>query len=576
MTDAATEPGIAAAAPPDAPPRAPDEQALDPRRWSALAVVLTATFMVLLDISIVNVAIPSIQNNLHASFAQVQFVLAGYALAYAVFLITGGRLGDIYGRRRLFMIGMAGFTVASALCGLAQSPEMLIGSRVLQGFMAALMYPQVLSVIQVSFAPRERAKAFGIFGATIGMAAITGPLMGGLIIRDDVTGNAWRFVFLVNVPIGIVSLLAAYRLLQESRAPHASKLDIPGVFLVTAGMFCLVFPLVQGRELGWPAWAFGMMALSPLVFGTFVVVERRIAAAGGSPLIRLALFSNRAFTLGALGSCLFIAGVPAFFFTIGLTMQIGLGFSPLRAGLTTFPFALASAIASTVSVRLAPRLGNRILYVGCALLVVGMASLALTLHWRGNALNGFDMAPALFINGLGLGAFIAPVLNIVLARVEGRDAGAASGVLTTLQQIGGAMGVAVIGVIFFGLLSSRAPQSADGVTAQLRAGLAAAQPGAPAAGVDAQVATFRDCFVRRVQSADPSETPSGCPAPPSNPTTPTQLAFATAAKDGLGTTFSSSMQLTLVYEIVVFGLTGLLCVLLPSVRRERAAPAAGV
>jgi EmrB/QacA subfamily drug resistance transporter len=548
----------------------PAEQAPDPRRWYALGVVLTATFMVLLDISIVNVAIPAMQSNLHASFAQVQFVVAGYALAYAIFLITGGRLGDIYGRRRLFMLGMAGFTVASALCGLAQSPEMLVASRLLQGLMAALMYPQVLSVIQVSFPPRERGKAFGILGSIIGMAAITGPLLGGLIIRDDVTGQSWRFVFLVNVPVGIVSLVAAWKLLDETRAPYASKLDLPGVAIVTVALFCLVFPLVQGRELGWPAWSFVLIALSPLILGVFALVERRIEARGGFPLVRLTLFRNRAFTVGLLSFVFFFSAIPSFFLILVLTLQLGLQFSALHAGLTTFPFALASAVASVMSVRLAARVGKRVLYIGCALIAVGTAGVALTFHWQGNALTSIELAPALFVAGLGLGCFVAPALNIILAGIQGRDAGAASGVLTTVQQVGAAMGVAVVGVIFFGLLSSRAPESVATVTPQLRADLIAAQPGAPPQVIATQVRTFEDCYVRRAQSPDPTEVPSGCPQPSTGSANPVNAAFATAAEKALGTNFVTALERSLIYQVVVFAITGLLCLLLPSRRREAA------
>jgi MFS family permease len=218
---ATTDPGRAAGGP-------------DPRRWVALAVVLIAGFMQLVDISIVNVAIPSIQRDLDATYSQIQWVLAGYQLAFAVMLITGGRLGDIFGRKRLFMIGMAGFTLASALCGLAQSPEMLIGSRVLQGLMGAIMFPQILSVIQVTFPPQERGTAFGLFGATIGLATITGPLVGGLLIEADLLGLQWRPIFLVNVPIGAAALAVATRYLVESRAPRALRLDLVGVAIVTA------------------------------------------------------------------------------------------------------------------------------------------------------------------------------------------------------------------------------------------------------------------------------------------------------------------------------------------------------
>ncbi|HEY5986103.1 MAG TPA: MFS transporter, partial [Streptosporangiaceae bacterium] len=247
----------------------PSQQDADPRRWVALAVVLIAGFMQLVDISIVNVAIPSIQRDLDTTYAQIQWVLAGYQLAFAVTLITGGRLGDIFGRKRLFMLGMAGFTLASALCGLAQSPGMLIGSRVFQGLMGAVMFPQTLSVIQVTFPPRERGTAFGMFGATIGLATITGPLVGGLLINGDLLGLEWRPIFLVNVPIGVIALAAAARLLHESRAPDAIRTDLVGVGIVSAGLLLLVYPLVQGRDLDWPPWTFISMAAAVPVLAGF-------------------------------------------------------------------------------------------------------------------------------------------------------------------------------------------------------------------------------------------------------------------------------------------------------------------
>jgi len=278
------------------PGRAPG--GADPRRWIALAVVLTAGFMQLVDISIVNVAIPSIQRDLDATYSQIQWVLAGYQLAFAVMLITGGRLGDIYGRKRLFMIGMAGFTLASAFCGLAQNPGMLIGSRVFQGLMGAIMFPQILSVIQVTFPPRERSTAFGMFGATIGLATITGPLVGGLLIDANLLGLEWRPIFLVNVPIGIAALVFAARFLAESKAPRALRLDPVGVAIVTAGLLLLVFPLVQGRDVGWPLWTFLSMAAAVPVLAGFGVYERRKKARDGSPLVDPDLFRQRSFVPG--------------------------------------------------------------------------------------------------------------------------------------------------------------------------------------------------------------------------------------------------------------------------------------
>ena len=548
---------------PTGPPTAPAGDHAgepNPQRWAALGVVLTATFMVLLDISIVNVAIPSIQANLGATFSEVQFVIAGYALAYAVFLITGGRLGDVHGRKRLFMLGMAGFTLASALCGAAQSPIMLVLSRVLQGLMASLMYPQVLSVIQVMFPPRERARAFGTFGATIGMATIAGPLLGGLIIRDDVTGPAWRFVFLVNIPIGIGSLIAAARLLPESRAPRAARLDIPGVAVVTVALLCLVYPLVEGRDLGWPVWAYVLIGISPLVFLAFGLLERRVEARGIAPLVALSLFRQRAFTVGVLGSAAFFSGVPSFFFTLSLTLQLGLHYSALHAGLSTAPFAIASAAGSATSVRLAPRLGRRILFLGSGLLVTGVTLTAVVLHFRGTDLQGWELAVPFVLAGAGLGCFVAPLLTIVLAGVPGRDAGSASGVLTTVQQVGGALGVAIVGVIFFGLLGSRAAGNAAAVSPQLRTDLAAAHvPGQQADGI---VTTFGRCFEARARASDPSVAPPGCPTG-SGPTTPVSAAVSRAAGQALGDDFIQSFIRSLGYIGGAFLAAGLLATRLP-------------
>ena len=585
MTDTTTTTSTTGGAAPPAPQTwagaGTAEAPPDPRRWAALMCVLTAAFMVLLDISIVNVAIPSIQQNLHASFGEVQLVLAGYALAYAILLITGGRLGDIYGRKRLFMTGMGGFVVASALCGLAQSPTMLVTSRVLQGLMAALMYPQVLSVIQVLFPPRERGKAFGIFGAIIGLATISGPLAGGLIIRDDITGSAWRWIFLVNLPIGIASLVAASRLLPESRAPYATHLDLAGVAIVTVGLGLLVFPLVEGRDLGWPAWSLVLLAVSPFVLTAFFLFERRIQSAG-SPLVLLSLFRNRSFTAGWLLSGVFFAGIPSFFFVFSLMMQIGLGFSALHAGLTTIPFSVASAFASAMSVRLAPRLGRNILALGSALLILGMIGLILTLSQGAENVTSIEMTPSLLVSGLGLGTMIAPLLNIILAGVAGREAGSASGLLTTIQQVGGGLGVAVIGVIFFGLLGSRAAGVADTVTPQLQTQVASAVSqapgiGAPAQQIGAQVAAqFRTCFIDRSNEKDPTVAPPSCSS-----TAPQPLAGVVApvvqdaVRLALARNFTGALERTLLFNVGIWAVSFVMVLALPRRVRDPAAAGAG-
>ena len=552
------------------PAPVPATSELDPRRWLALGAVMTALFMVLLDISIVNVAIPAIRSNLAANNADIQFVVAGYGLAYAVLLITGGRLGDIFGRKRMFMLGMSGFVIASALCGLAQSAIMLDFSRVLQGAMAALMYPQVFSVIQVTFPPQERARVFGFLGAVIGIATITGPLVGGFIIRDDLTGGSWRWIFLVNLPIGIASLIAASRLVTESRAPNATRLDLVGVALATAGILLLVYPLVEGQVAGWPAWTFISMAISPVMLLLFVLYERSLPSTR-FPLVQLSMFRIPSFRIGVAIAAVFIAGIPAFFFTFSLMLQVGLGYSALHAGLTTIPWSLGSAVASAMSTRVAPRLGKWTIAIGSSLLVVGILGLILTLHLRGTAVSSFDLIPTFLVSGIGLGTVIAPLLNIILAGVPGRDAGSASGVLATFQQLGGAIGVAVVGVVFFGLLSSQATPAIAKVTPQLQAQLATNH--VPQAQADAAVATFTRCFKAQAGSSDPSQSIPGCPKPSATPTSnPVTNAFSSAAHQALARDFVTSVERILFFNVGFWALTGLLSMLLPRVRQQ---PVAG-
>ncbi len=283
-----SDPQILAPATPPADASVPP----DPRRWLTLIILLLAAFMNLLDISIVNIAIPSIQPNLHASYADVQWALAGYTLAYAVVLITGGRLGDAYGRKRLFLIGVTGFTIMSALCGAAQTPGMLIACRVIQGAMGAIMIPQVLAVIQVIFPPQERIKALAAFGVTAGLGTVSGPLLGGLLTQHNLFGLHWRPIFLINVPVGIIAVIVSAVLVRESRAPRPPRLDPGGVALITAALLLLLYPLVQGRQLGWPAWTFVAMAASVPVFALFVWYERAKPRRDGSPLVELGLFAR--------------------------------------------------------------------------------------------------------------------------------------------------------------------------------------------------------------------------------------------------------------------------------------------
>jgi EmrB/QacA subfamily drug resistance transporter len=444
---------------------------------------------------------------------------------------------------------------------------MLIGSRLLQGLMGALMFPQVLAVIQVTFPPSERGTALGIFGATIGLATITGPLVGGLLIQGDLLGLEWRPIFLVNVPIGIAALAAAARFVPESKAPNALRLDLVGVGIASAGLLLLIYPLVQGRDLGWPRWTFVLMAAAVPVLAIFALWERRKKAADGSPLVDLDLFRQRAFVAGLLVAGTFFMGIPAFFLTFSIYLQIGLGFTALHAGLTTIPFAVGSALASAASVRLAPRLGRRILSIGTLLLAAGMAGIIWTVHRYGGAVHSWQLLPALAVCGLGLGCVIAPLVNIVIAGVHRRDAGSASGVLNTIQQFGGAVGVALIGVIFFGLLGSHASTVTADLAPQLHADLQSA--GLPDPLSQQVVSGFATCFQDRSNAKDPSAIPPSCQRAQAQGQGPAGQVVVATADQARRQNFSQVLERTLLFEIAVFLACFLLMFLLPPGRPAR-------
>jgi EmrB/QacA subfamily drug resistance transporter len=545
-----------------APPGAVGDS-LDPRRWLTLGVLLLAAFMNLLDISIVNIAIPSIQRNLHASYADVQWALAGYTLAYALILITGGRLGDTFGRKRLFLIGVTGFTVMSALCGAAQTPGMLIASRVAQGAFGAIMIPQVLSVIQVIFPARERIKALAAFGVTAGLGTVSGPLLGGLLTQHNLFGLDWRPIFLINVPVGILAVAASAMLVRESRAPRPPRLDPVGVGLISAALLMLLYPLVQGRELGWPTWTFVSMAAAAPTLAVFIAWERAKDRRDGSPLVQLGLFRHRAFAVGTAIAVTFFLGVTSFALILTLFLQIGLGFGPLHAGLTFLPFSGGVLIASGAAARLAPRFGRGVTMTGALVMAGGMAGLIATVHHFGGGVTSSDLVPALLIAGIGMGTVLAPLADILLARVQPQDAGSASGIFNTALQVGASIGVAVIGVIFFGLLGSQSGAAATTVTPQLHAGLAAAHVPAPlTARITGQ---FGDCLHARLVAADPTVTPAACRLP-SGQVLPTPVAHVLA---GVGATavrtdFAAALTRTLWFQAGVFGASFALMLALPA------------
>lgn len=437
---ATSQAGVSAAAALDTP---------DPGRWRSLAVILAAAFLVGLDFFVVNVSIPSIRASLHATFAEVQLVIASYGLTYGVLLISGGRLGDIYGRRRMFMWATAAFTAASLLCGLAPSPAFLIAARALQGVAGALLFPQVLSIMQVTFPVWERAKAFGLFGTVIGTSSFSGNVLGGLLVNANIFNLGWRPIFLINLPIGLATVWAALRFVKESRSPKARHLDMGGVVLLTTALCLLLYPLIQGREAGWPAWSFVCLAAAIPTLVIFVLYEKRVTARGGSPLVELSLFHDSAFVTGLVSGVCFFSGAAAFFLISTIYLQNGLGYTPKDAGLTFASFAIAFLGSSLSSVRIQPKLGSRIINLGAALMITGLVTLLWLASRRGASLTGFDLAPALLIYGTGQGFVMPTLISTILINIKGHDAGSAAGVLSTVQQVSFATGVAGIGTIFF-------------------------------------------------------------------------------------------------------------------------------
>jgi EmrB/QacA subfamily drug resistance transporter len=423
-------------------------------RWIVLAVLLLAGFMDLLDGTIVFVALPTIAADLGATFDSLQWVVAGYTLAFAVTLITGGRLGDIYGRKRVFMVGVIAFTIASLTAGLAPSTDALIAARIGQGIAAGIMVPQVLAIAQVIFPPKDRWVAFAVYGISISFAAVVGPLLGGFITELDIAGLGWRPIFLVNVPIGVVTLAAAHRFVPESRSPDALHLDLVGVGLVTAGLLLVMVPLVEGRDLGWPLWGWLAMGLSALLFAAFAAWERRKARTDGSPLTEPSLFGLRSFVAGLLLSLLLFAGLASFWFVLVIWLQVGLGYSPLTTALAGLAWPVAVMVSGGLGARLAGTLGRRLLNIGLGLMAAGAAGVIATIAIVVGPVEPWQLAPALLVGGLGMGLTMPSLFDFILADVPLRHAGSASGVLNTVVQLGSAVGIAVVGAVFFGLLAA--------------------------------------------------------------------------------------------------------------------------
>jgi len=423
-----------------------------PRTRGVLPVVLAGTFMVVLDFFIVNVALPSMQGRLHAGAGAIEWVVAGYALTSAVFLVAGGRLGDQYGRRRMFSLGLGLFTLASAACGLAPDAQTLVIARLAQGAAASLLMPNVLSIIGVVYTGTERVRALSAYGASMGVAALSGQLLGGALVQADVAGLGWRMCFLVNLPIGLAALALAPRVVPESKAARTSRLDLTGTALVTAAVTAIVLPLIEGRQHGWPVWTWVSLAIAPVLVAALVTHQRRLARVGGAPVLDPAIFRHRSFRAGLVTQTAFWAGQASFFLVLALYLQEGRGLSALHAGLVFTVCAVAYVGASTPAPALTVRHGRRLLAAGALILAAGHASLLLAVHEIGATGSVLALFPGLLLAGAGMGLVITPLTATVLTSLEPQRAGAAAGALSTMQQVGNALGVAVTGVIFFGAL----------------------------------------------------------------------------------------------------------------------------
>jgi EmrB/QacA subfamily drug resistance transporter len=429
-------------------------------KWIALAVILIGPFLGVIDFFIANIGIPSIRTSLGASFSEIELVIAGYGLTYAVCLITGGRLGDIYGRKATFILGMAGFTLTSACCGLAPTAGWLIFWRLVQGCAAAAMFPQALSFIHVNFSGSSKRVAFSLYGTMIGFGSIVGQLLGGFLIHANLFQLGWRPIFLINLPIGIVTIVSASFMLRESRADAAPKLDLGGVGILTVGLALFSYPFMEAQEQGWPLWAWISLLASFPVLWAFCMFERRQSAKNHSPLIEPRLFRDKGFVVGLIVTCIYFAGHTSMILVLSLYLQFSLGLNPMYAGFALASFSFAFLLGSALSGKINGHFGRGSLHLGAAVLAIGIGALAMQAGpVPGHLTPGFVLA--CFVYGIGRGIVTSPLYNTVLSGIPHRDAGAASGVASTMPQLANSVGIALIGAVVFGMIPKHGATPAD-------------------------------------------------------------------------------------------------------------------
>ncbi|BBJ43950.1 MFS transporter [Streptomyces antimycoticus] len=416
-----------------------------------LFTVLLGAALPLIDFFIVNVALPTMDHDLHAGPAVLELVVAGYGVAYAVLLVLGGRLGDTFGRRRLFLAGMAAFGLTSLACGLAPDAWSLVGARVAQGASAALMLPQVLATIHSSTSGTHRARALSMYGATAGLSMVAGQILGGVLVAADIAGTGWRAVFLVNVPVAVIGLILAVRTVPETRSNRPAPVDVPGTVLLALSLITLMVPLTEGRAAGWPLWTWLALGAFPFVAAAFYVVERRADRAGRTPLLPPSLFALNGLRRGLPMVVPFSIGFGGFMFVIAVALQQGLRYGPVEAGLALAPMATTFFVASLMGPRLVGRYGSRVVTAGGLIQAVGIAMLMVAVwrDWPDLSLAG--LLPGVALAGFGQGLQLPVLIRIVLADVPNERAGVGSGVMVTTQQSALALGVATLGTLFLSL-----------------------------------------------------------------------------------------------------------------------------
>jgi MFS family permease len=425
--------------------------------WAALAVLMCGTFVYVLDFFVVNVAVPSIERGLHASAADIEWMVAGYGLVIAALLVLGGRLGDLAGRRRMFSVGLGIFVVASAACALSPDPGFLIAARLLQGAGAALMAPNILAILGVLYTGTRRVRAISVYGMVMGVAAVSGQLIGGLLIEGNVAGLGWRAIFWVNVPIGLVALSVCRRLVPESRSGERRSLDVGGALLLSLALLAVVLPLVSGRQEGWPTWSWASLAGSPALFAVFLAHQRRYAATGRNPLLNPALLAARAFRAGLGTQLAFWCQQAASYLVLAVYLQDGRGLSPLASGAVFTALAAGYLLTSLRAPALTVRFGRQVIAAGALAAAAGYGLLWLVTAQSGTAGPLAALFPGLLLVGAGQGLCITPLTTTVLSHADPVSAGAVSGALSTMQQVGNSIGVSLIGVVFFAAASRSYP-----------------------------------------------------------------------------------------------------------------------